>query len=139
LRTDSFNVTTKQLEQVFEFQNNNYYKMDWSDLQLNVQLCTFENPTFWWEASCDTTNPIASYEYPGSFETGAMGSKDLVLDFDTSEATPTQIAKILSLCTQFNPDSVIALRTVGTVQASISNGHSFGEEAFSQLALIGCS
>jgi len=139
VETEPYNITTKTLQQIFTFKNNNYYHMDWSNLHLEVQLCTFTDPDAWLTAECEVNNPIAVYDYQDSFSTKMQGSVDLLLDFNTSLATPQQVVTIATLCSPYNKNSVIAFRTVGTIDAKLSNGHSFGNSEFSHLALVGCA
>tara|TARA_B110000305_G_C19153419_1_gene499161 strand:+ start:121 stop:744 length:624 start_codon:yes stop_codon:yes gene_type:complete len=134
----SFNNETKVIHQTFRFQNHNYYHMNWENLHTEIQLCT-PDPSNWYSEVCDVSNPLAIYDYPDSFETKALNSIDLDLQFKTTNATASQIIKIATLCLPQNQDKLLAFRTIMTVDSSLSNGHKFPNKKFSQLILVGCS
>ena len=110
--------------------------MEWSNLQVDVQLCTFVDN--WHQATCDADHPLLHYEYPDEFETKSQGEKNLKFNYDVKDGAAT-LSQLEQMSCILHPGEVIALRTIGSVDASLSNGHSFGDQSIDQLAILVCN
>jgi hypothetical protein len=128
---------TYHLTQKFAFSNNNYYKMEWSDLNLEVFLCQVSGTFPFWQLNC-VSDPVgeASYKDGGQFHTDARETVNVDLDY-TLDLDVQQLEVVANLCLTF-PYQVVFL-SVGSVHAELSNGHSFGEMDVNQLAYVDCS
>jgi len=122
------------LKQTFGFENSNYYKMEWSDLELSVYLCAVSGSLIIPLLSCDADSVgSATYQDGGSFHTDARQEVNVELDYKLN-LTPTQLAEVASLCLT----SQVVFRTLGNVKAELSNGHDFPDQQVSQVAWVTC-
>ena len=125
------------LTQTFAFKNNNYYQMEWSDLNLDVFLCQVSGTFPYWSLEC-VSDPVgqATYHDGGEFHTDAREQIDVELDY-TLDLNAQQLALIADLCLTY-PYQVVFL-SEGSVHAELSNGHSFGNTELNQLAYVNCA
>ncbi|GMH77933.1 hypothetical protein TL16_g07588 [Triparma laevis f. inornata] len=125
--------------ETFGFKNDNWYTMDWTDLEIGVYFC--DSATIW--GCYSEGSPLVfegSYENPetdneNKFTTGSRASRDVELSYN-SVAPASTLAYMTTLCAS---QGYIIMFSQASVVGKLTNGRSFGTTYLTQAVLVDCS